>query len=108
MKEDIAKMLDQIASQDYDSAAETFNSVVGDKVGAALENMKVDVANAHFNNMDEAVRIGVVNGSAVKRGADLPVTPQDRNEVAKRAKAAKKGSGIDSLRGSGLVATNAK
>lgn len=54
MKEDIANMLDQIAAQNFDGAAESFNSIVGEKVGAALENMKVDVANTHFNNLGSA------------------------------------------------------
>lgn len=55
LKENISQMLDSIAAKDFDSASELFNTVVADKVGAALENLKVDVANRHFNGVKESV-----------------------------------------------------
>lgn len=47
----ISGMLDSIAAGDQEGAMAQFNAIAADKVGAALENMKVDVANEHFNNL---------------------------------------------------------
>lgn len=55
VKESIAGMLDQIASGDKEGANQAFMDVLNTKLSAALENMKVDVANQMFNGVNESV-----------------------------------------------------
>ena len=53
LKEQIADMLDQLASGDQQGAYETMNSILADKAEAALENMRVDVAAQMFGQQTE-------------------------------------------------------
>ena len=49
MKESIATMLGQITAGEKMEAEQSFNQIITQKVSAALEDMKVAVAQDHFN-----------------------------------------------------------
>lgn len=53
LKESIDTMIHQIATGDTDAARETMNYVLAQKVNAALENVKMDVANQYFNGIQK-------------------------------------------------------
>ena len=62
MRESISQLIRQINSGDNESAANTFQEVLGAKVAARMEDMRVDVANAHFNGANEEVYTVAIEG----------------------------------------------
>lgn len=70
MNEDIRNMLDMMASDNTAEATAIFNNIVADKVGAAMENMRVDVANEHFNGMESVDSVAGALSRKAKNDAE--------------------------------------
>ncbi len=70
IKESISNMLDQLTSDDVESASDSFREVINAKISERLENLKVDVAASMFgDNVNEEIGD---QGEMPDEGDDLP------------------------------------
>jgi hypothetical protein len=87
-KEDIKTMLSQIHSRERGSAEQSFNRIFTEKVSAALENMKVDVADKTYNvneSMNEGVSDSTIEEGRFEKGEDIGEPGLNFKKIAKKA-----------------------